>query len=110
MPKKKHHPLDMGSLEKFAERIGSFHHYLVQDLSGQLFHYTDLNALRSIVENHDLRLTNARYSNDEQEMDHGYNIARKVINKRIKKSRSKKILAYLNQVATLVGKPPPEGV
>jgi len=39
-----------------------------------------------------------------------FNIARKVINKRIKKSRSKKILAYLNQVATLVGKPPPEGV
>ena len=77
---------------------------------GSFFHYTDLNALTSIIKNHDLWLTNSRYSNDEQEIDHGYNIAKKVISRRKKKSRSKKIRAYLDKVATLVEESPPEGV
>jgi hypothetical protein len=60
-------------------------HNTIQDFEGQLFHYTDLNALTSIVQNNDLWLTDSRYSNDECEMTHGYDVAKAVIdNKRLK--------------------------
>ena len=56
------HMVDLRSLETFTEHIGSNHQDLIQDFGGQLFHYTDLNALISIVGNHDLWFTNSRYS------------------------------------------------
>ncbi|WP_057457522.1 hypothetical protein [Pseudomonas syringae] len=37
----------------------------------QLFHYTDVNAVKSILENRILRLTDVRYLNDSEEMHDG---------------------------------------
>lgn len=104
------HTVDIGSLARFTENIGSYNQYLVQDFEGSLFHYTDLNALASIVGSHDLWLTNSRYSNDEHEMDHGYAIARKVITRKRKESKSRAKKMFLDRVATLVNTPPPDGV
>jgi len=44
-------------------------------------HYTSLEGLTGIVEKDDLWLTNALYSNDEEEIEHGYRIARDVVQK-----------------------------
>jgi hypothetical protein len=44
-----------------------------------LFHYTNLDGLKGIVENQDLWLTHAQYSNDEREITLGLDIARRVI-------------------------------
>lgn len=38
---------------------------------GSLFHYTDVGAVRSIVENRELWLTDIRFLNDAQELNHG---------------------------------------
>jgi hypothetical protein len=40
-----------------------------------LFHYTNLDGLKGIIENQDLWLTHARYSNDEREITFGLSIA-----------------------------------
>ncbi|UTL86305.1 DUF2971 domain-containing protein [Serratia marcescens] len=37
----------------------------------KIYHYTDLNGLQGIVENHCLRATNLYFLNDEEEMHHG---------------------------------------
>lgn len=110
MPGKKNQTVDIDSLERFTMAIGSYHQYLIQDFKGKLFHYTDLEALRNIVGNHDLWLTNSRYSNDEHEMDHGYEIARKVIDRKRQGSGGGARQAYLDKVAALVNIPPPRGV
>lgn len=110
MKQTKHHTIDISSLGQFAARIGSHHRYLVQNFHDSLFHYTDLEALTGIIREHDLWLTNSRFSNDEQEWQYGYKLAKQVINRKIRKSRSKTKQAYLKQVANLVDAPPPAGV
>jgi hypothetical protein len=98
------------SLQEFTHRIGTESQYLVQDFTGGLFHYTDLNALINIVTTHDLWLTNSRYSNDENELNHGYKIASEVIiekrNKSVKNTFKRK---YLDHVEDFL-KQPPQGV
>ncbi|TPV33642.1 DUF2971 domain-containing protein [Pantoea anthophila] len=37
----------------------------------KIYHYTDLNGLKGIVENHCLWATNVHFLNDEEEMNHG---------------------------------------
>ena len=74
------------SLEKFTFDIGSRSQHFVQDFQGLLYHYTDLNALISILSNHDLWLTNSRFSNDEHEITHGYNVAFSVIKEKREQS------------------------
>jgi hypothetical protein len=50
---------DIDSLELFIENIGSKSKYLVQEISGDIYHYTDLDGLKGIIEKHDLWLTNS---------------------------------------------------
>src|SRR5215510_11561751 len=65
-------------LSEFVEYIGKRESDLTM-LGRQatpLFHYTSLDGLKGVVENHDLWLTHARYSNDEREITLGLDIAR----------------------------------
>ena len=50
------HTVDVKSLEIFTNQIGSESNYLIQEFEGPLCHYTDLDALKGIVQNHDLWL------------------------------------------------------
>lgn len=45
----------------------------------RLYHYTDLAALVGILGGHDLWLTHARYSNDDEELRYGAALARRVL-------------------------------
>jgi hypothetical protein len=49
-----------------------------------IFHYTDLNALNSIAGSNDLWLTNSRFTNDSEEVEHGRNVVENVIATRLK--------------------------
>lgn len=104
------HVVDIRSLELFADSIGSGSEYLVQALPGELYHYTDLNALSSIVYHDDLWLTNSRFTNDEYEMTHGYELAKEFLKKKIRRTRDAGFKAYLKRVESLVEEPPPKGV
>ncbi|HIF6627103.1 DUF2971 domain-containing protein [Serratia marcescens] len=46
----------------------------------KIYHYTDLNGLQGIVENHCLRATNLHFLNDEEEMHHGINAFENALN------------------------------
>ena len=109
--------VDIGALTTFLDSVQSYSHYLVQKVApGQLFyHYTDLNALNGIVRKHDLWLTNSRYSNDEDEITHGYTVAKRVIERQLrsaKRQRPKKDdlrIEFLEALSNLVEESPPEG-
>lgn len=96
------HVVDINSLQIFTDNIGSFSRYLIQEFSGQLFHYTDLNALNSILNESDLWLTNSLYSNDAREMSHGYDVAKAVIEKKRSAALDGTFKEYLDQVSTFV--------
>ena len=96
------HVVDTISLENFTNSIVPNSQYLIQDFSGQLFHYTDLNALTSIIGNNDLWLTNSQYSNDSREMKHGYDIAKVVIEEKRNESEKQAFEKYLELVAKYV--------
>ncbi len=68
-------------LTDFLEYLGSKESDLTLIGRGQtpLFHYTNLEGLKGIVENQDLWLTHARYSNDEREITLGLDIARETV-------------------------------
>ena len=100
---------DIRSLEEFIAQIGTRSRYLVQEYSGQLYHYTDLNGLIGIIGGHDLWLTNSRFSNDEKELDHGYEIAGNVIKRRHEAETDVERIRYFELVRTLL-KNPPQGV
>jgi hypothetical protein len=78
--------VDIASLSMFLESIGSHNVDLIFTPQSKLkqgalllYHYTDLTGLIGILKRHDLWLTNSRYSNDAEEMVHGTNVAKKVI-------------------------------
>ncbi|HVN58747.1 MAG TPA: DUF2971 domain-containing protein [Bacteroidales bacterium] len=100
---------DIQSLNDFIEQIGSISKYLVQEFSGELYHYTNLEALIGIVQKHDLWLTNSRFSNDETELNHGYEIAREVINRHKQTKTSTEMARYYGLVESLL-RNPPQGV
>lgn len=51
-----------------------------------LYHYTDVNAVKSILENKKLWLTDVRFLNDAEEMSEGFNIIIKYLNYQVSKS------------------------
>lgn len=67
-----------------------------------LYHYTNLDGLKGIVENHDLWLTHARYSNDEREITLGLGIAREVVELLKKSTRRKAQHAYFDRLLELL--------
>lgn len=74
-------PVDISWLNGFLLNVGSFAEdwiYGVQP-DASLYHYTDLAGLVGILTTGDLWLTHSRFSNDEQELTHGYALARRVI-------------------------------
>ncbi len=73
--------ININALNEFLNVVGSYSPELIfnpQDLR-TIYHYTDLNGLRGIVDCHDLWLTHSRYSNDEEELTHGVQIVKRVI-------------------------------
>jgi hypothetical protein len=109
--------VDIPALTTFLDSLQSYSQYLVQVVeAGQLFyHYTDLNGLNGIVGHHDLWLTNSRYSNDDDEILHGYTVARRVVEQQLKsaarrrRSSEASRVDYLEALAGLIEEPPPEG-
>lgn len=104
------HVTDIRALEIFADNIGSGSDYLVQDLPGEIYHYTDLNALSSIITHDDLWLTNSMYTNDEYEMTHGYELTKEILSKKRRRTKKAETQAFLKRVESLVGEPPTRGV
>lgn len=106
--------VDLSALDYFLQSLSSSHEYLVQAVKPdqRLYHYTDLGALAGIVGHHDLWLTNAQYSNDEDESRHGYGVARERVKKQLrsaKRARDRERVEYVEALAALLETPPPEG-
>lgn len=74
-------PIEIDILRQFLDSIDSFNQDLVQDLrpDEKLCHYTTLAGALSIIDGGDLWLTNSRYSNDDEELDHGYAVVKDVL-------------------------------
>lgn len=109
--------VDLDFLESFLDSIGSYSEYLVQTApSGErtLYHYTTLEALTSIVGDDDLWLTNSRFSNDRDEIRHGYDVAQRVTERNLNSYRQRKPrdddrIEFLEALAELIREPAPEG-
>lgn len=87
-------------LNAFIEYLGSKERDLTLVGRGEtsLFHYTNLDGLKGIIENHDLWLTHARYSNDEREITLGLSIAAEAVTALRKQPGSAAWRAYLDQL------------
>lgn len=79
-------PLDLDNIKAFLKRIGSpkAAHNFNNAKEKALFHYTDLIALKGILGEDDLWLTNCRFCNDDGEMRYGYRIAHDVIEEELR--------------------------
>jgi hypothetical protein len=104
--------IDFHGLKAFLDAIGSTSRYLVQDFGPdqRLYHYTDLAALKGIVEKHDLWLTHLRYSNDDRELTHGYDVAKEVIARERVKRKNRDRGLYFEEIARRVDEEPAAGV
>lgn len=99
--------MNLEELSSVLEGLDSPHEYFVQYLAGQdrVFHYTDLAALGSIATSHDLWLTDSRFSNDSDEMEHGFSVVKRTIsNRRKRKATSSQERAFLTAVQARVDK------
>jgi hypothetical protein len=105
-------PIDIPALNKFLESVGSYTVDLIFSPGGlqALYHYTDLKGMQGIVDNHDLWLTNSRYSNDDEESTHGYEIVREIIKEELAKPNNPERTDYLNELSRIFTTPPAEGV
>jgi hypothetical protein len=76
-------PIDIGVLTQFLNSLGSYSQDLVQHLESgkKLCHYTSLEGAISIVNSGDLWLTNSRFSNDDEEMNYGYQVVDDILKK-----------------------------
>ncbi len=108
--------VQIDALGNFLNSIQSYHNYLIQfvEPDQRFYHYTDLNALNNIVSNHDIWLTNSRYSNDRDEVLHGYRVAKEVVEKRLRSEKRKRPkdetrMEYIEAVSALIEEPAPEG-
>lgn len=105
--------LDFHSLMNFLDSVQSYTEDMIfGPANGQaLYHYTDLSGLQGIVQNHDLWLTHSRYSNDDEEITHGYRIVKEVIDEERKNAAQlPDRIAFLESLVELVKDPTPEGV
>jgi hypothetical protein len=106
--------IDLDGLSRFLESIGSS--TFAEDLifgpgpGESLFHYTDLIGLQGIVQKHDLWLTHSKYSNDDEEMTHGYRVVKEVIDAERSIATSPERVEYLDYISSRIETPAPEGV
>src|SRR5262245_12842747 len=76
--------MDLDRLSNLLNNVGSPHEFLVQYFKNPVvYHYTDLNALRGIVTDHDLWLTNSAFLNDYDEGAHGRRVVREALEMRV---------------------------
>lgn len=92
----------MEAVYQFLEHKRIRHGQLMSLGGSPAHHYTDLEGLRGIVEKDDLWLTNARYSNDEEEMKHGREIARKAVSSENEKQSTPEGRLYIDHLEKLV--------
>jgi len=100
-----------GDMREKLIREGPYDFLYAPQSDQSLFHYTDLGGLHGIVNSSDLWLTHSRYSNDDEEMFHGYRVARDLIkeNERTHQNEPARI-EYLKAVRKLLQEPVPEDV
>jgi hypothetical protein len=104
---------DISSLMLFLDHVKS---YTGDDLifgpsAGQTInHYTDLAGLKGIIDNHDLWLTHSRYSNDDEEVTHGFEIVKEVIDENKNTAADDVKKDFLIKLSDLVKEPAPEGI
>lgn len=99
-------------LNRFLGSVGSNCPNLIYN-PGRLkviHHYTDLNGLQGIVGNHDLWLTQSKYSNDADELTYGFGIVREVIEEASAGTKSSKFREFLRNVVQIFEIHPAEGV
>ena len=99
-------------LNRFLESVGSYCPNLIYN-PGKLkviYHYSDLNGLQGIISNHDLWLTQSRYSNDDEELIHGFEIMREALQEAAAATKSNQYRTYLKHVEQIFEIPPTEGV
>jgi hypothetical protein len=104
--------IDTTALNEFLNFVGSYTVDLIYnpgDLTA-IYHYTDLNGLKGIVDNHDLWLTHSRYSNDDEEVTHGFQIVRKVIKEELANETDPARVDYLKTISAMFETPKPEGI
>jgi hypothetical protein len=106
---------EANALRVFLQQVGSFTTELIYGVPDgkRLYHYTDLNGLHGIISKQDLWLTDSRYSNDSEEMRHGYSVARAVLEeqqRRAAQSGNQDHIAVLAKLAELLATPPAEAV
>jgi hypothetical protein len=107
-------PVDIPSLNVFLAEVGSVAEDWIFGVGRDksLYHYTDFNGLLGILSTNDLWLTHSRFSNDEQELTHGYDFARRLI----KEARNQPVAPlpewpiYLDRLSALLEQPPAQGV
>ncbi len=104
--------LDVPSLEQFLERVRSYTPDLIftRGVVERIHHYTDLGGLAGIVGSQDLWLTHARFSNDDEEMTHGYGVVRSVIEQRLAGNPAPGEKALLEELQRLLADPEAEAV
>lgn len=102
---------DTQNLDRFLQRVQSYTRDLIFTQKGveQVHHYTDLGGLSGIIGRQDLWLTHARFSNDDEEMTHGYGVAQAVIDERLTRADPASKL-YLERLRAAVTTPEPEPV
>lgn len=73
-------PLNVAELQQFLESLRSYSGGFIFAREGRrLYHYTDLGGLAGIIDRHDLWLTHLRYSNDNEELQHGLRVADRIL-------------------------------
>ena len=90
--------MDLSALSSLLMTLDSHHQYFVQSIDPHIYHYTDLPALRNIVASQDLWLTDSRFSNDTEEMAHGFGVVQEVIARRHRRARGAKTKAFLTDL------------
>lgn len=89
--------MNLAPLNELLAHLGSSNPDLISRRAGRLYHYTDLGALNSIISTSDLWLTHCRFSNDAEEMNHGMEIAQRVISE-MRKTASPDVNQYLRAI------------
>jgi hypothetical protein len=104
--------VDIPALNGFLATVGSYAEDWIFGIGQDkpLYHYTDLNGLIGILSKSDLFLTHSRFSNDEQELTHGYALARRLIADARVPAPAPDWDGYLRRLSELLEAPPPQGV
>lgn len=93
-------PIDLNALRGFLDSLHSYSQDLIQNLESghSLHHYTTLEGAAGILASGDLWLSNARFSNDDEEIRYGHRIVEDVISQMMQESADPIRLQRLNDI------------